>query len=192
MFLCGFSFFLLFVLLKRNLQNKLFLPVFEPSFLNHVFFCFIFLISFATWSLQKMSVSPFYVLLLFILFPSALSFLSPLVFSFLSPFSPFYFKLPFLSFYYLYVSLCKTLCQIFFILLDCSKTLFFCLLFSIKKLRFLCFLFLLGFFLHWFMFQVFFVFFCVLKKWLLILFHSPFFFILLFYSASLLYSILCI
>ena len=63
-----------------------------------------------------------------------LSLFCPLIFSFLSPFSDF-FKLPLLVkfiVHHLYVSLCKTLCQKIFILLDCSKTLFFYLLFSVK------------------------------------------------------------
>ena len=93
---------------KKTMQNKLFLPVFEPS-LNHVFFCFIFLdILRNMFSCAKMSASPFYVLLLFILFPSVLSlFLSLLVFSFRSPFSPsVHFVGLFIISVFLHVKLC--------------------------------------------------------------------------------------
>ena len=88
-----FLFLLVFLFLKKKLQNKLFLLVFERSFLNHVVFFFVscFLISFATWFLCK---NVFFTSL-FPPFIHPLSicslFLSPIVFSFLSPFSPFYF-----------------------------------------------------------------------------------------------------
>ena len=116
------------------MQNKLLLLVFELSFLNHVVFCLIFLDLFRNmFPLQKMCSLPLYFLLSFILFPSVPSFLSPLVFFVSFTFSPFYFKLLFVVFYYLHVSLCKTLCQKKCIFLDCSKTPFLCLLFSLKK-----------------------------------------------------------
>ena len=76
-------------LLKRNLQNKLFYLFLNLLFWTMSFFVSFFLISFATWSLQKC---------LFRLFMSSFRsssfhllslFLSPLVFSFLSPFSDF-------------------------------------------------------------------------------------------------------
>ena len=86
---------------------------------------------------------PLYVLLSFILFPSALPFF---LFLFLVSFTFFWlFKLPFRLFI-MSVSLRKTLCQKIFIFSDCRKTLFFCLLFFHQNLSFPCFPFLLGLF----------------------------------------------
>ena len=60
---------------------------------------------------SKMTSFPLYFLLLFILFPSVLSlFLSLLVFSILSPFSPFQTSFCW-SLYYLCVTSCQTLCK---------------------------------------------------------------------------------
>ena len=187
MFLCGFSFLLVFLFWKKKTcKISLFLAIFEPSFLNHVFFCFIFLDLLRNmFPLQKCFLyliisffrsSSFHLFPLFclLLFSRFLHLFLPLILNFL-----FFFLLVVLMF--LYVKHCaKKKC----IFLDCSTTLFFCLLFFTKKTTFSLFPFLLSLFSHWFMFH----FFCVLKKWFLILFHSLFF-ILLFYSVSLLYSI---
>ena len=93
---------------KKNLQNKLFLPVFEPS-LNHVFFCFIFLdILRNMFPLQKCLLHLFmssFCSSSFHLF--SLFFLSLLVFSFRSPFSPsIHFVGLFIISVFLHVKLC--------------------------------------------------------------------------------------
>ena len=120
MFLCGFSFFLVFSP-QKNLQNKLFLLVFELSFLTMSFVCFMFLDHLRNmFPLQCFSL-PLYFRLSFILFPSVLSFLSPLVFSFLSLSSSSYFKLSlFLSSCCLDVSLCKTAAKLSFAVFSCQ------------------------------------------------------------------------
>ena len=184
--------FLVFSLLKQNLQNKFFYLFLNLLFWTMSFFLlFFFLISFATWFLCKnvfftSSCPPF-------IHPHSICslFFCLLLFSrFLHIFLPFILNFFFWSFYYLYVSLCNTVPKKCVTFWDCSKTFFFCPLFSIEKTPFSLFPFLLSLFLHWFMFHVFCLFsvswkngfsFCItfLLK------------ILLFNSVSLLYSILC-
>ena len=179
-FRCGL--FLVFSILKK-MQNKLFWLVFELSFLNHVF-----LYNFSWSPSQRVSFAMFSLPLYFLLsiiFPSVLSFLSPLVFLVSFIFYDYFTRL-FWSFYYLYVSLCKTLCQKMYVL-DGSKTIFFCLFSIKKKLRFLCFLFCWAFF-YIDSCSMFFLSLCLEKMFSH--FVSLFFFILLFNSDSLLDSIL--
>ena len=132
---------------------------------------------------SKMTSFPLHFLLLFILFPSVLSlFLSLLVFSFLSPFSPFQTSFCW-SLYYLCVSSCQTLCKKKSIFLNFCKTLFFCLLFSIKISVFSD-SFFVGLFSDFCIFPCFV--FLSLEKWFLILFDSHFW-ILLVNSVSFFY-----
>ena len=183
-----FLFLLVFLLSKKTCKISCFYLFLNLLFWTMSFFCLIFL------DLHR-NMFPWQLFFFTSLFPPfvhprsicSLSFWSPLVFSFLSPFSPFYFKLfgLFIIFMFLYVKHCAKK-KIFWY---CSKTLFFCLLFPIEKQRFLCFFF---FFVEPFFTLIyvpfFFVFFCVLKNGFsfcftfflfffltLILFITPFF-----------------
>ena len=133
-------------------------------FLKHVFFCFIFLDILRNMVPSKMSVSPFHVLLLFIIFTSVLSlFVSLLVFSFRSPFSPLvHFVGLFIISVFLDVKFYAKKMYLFELL---QNSLFLSSLFH-QNLSFLCFLFLLGLSQTNICFHV--LFFCLLKKWFLI------------------------
>ena len=135
----------LFFFLKNSVEENCMFYVFRSllafQLLVHSFSC----------RSSKMTSFPLYVLLLFILFPSVLSlFLSLLVFSFPSPFSPFQTSFCW-SLDFFCVSSCQTLCK------NCIFSLFH------QNLSFLCFFFFLSF-LYIDLCSTFFVFFRVLKN----------------------------
>ena len=132
-------------------------------FSNSFFFSkklWFFSIPFSTCFLLKLPSSPLYFLLLFTLFPSVLSCLSPLGFSFLSPFSPFFLT----SFFFVFAR--QTMCKKKKYLLELLQNYLFCLLFSIKIFVFSASFFCWAFF-RLIYFPCFVIFLC-LEKWFLI------------------------
>ena len=120
---------------------------------------------------SKMTSFPLHFLLLFILFPPVLSLFCLFLFSrFFHLSLPF--KLHFVGLFIISVFLHVKLCAKNCIFLNFCKTLFFCLLFSIKisvfSVSFFCWAFLRLIYFPCFVFLS-------LEKWFLILFDSPFF-----------------